>query len=289
MNFFRSLTQFFQQIESIKDLNSEDNLHMINILGKATLENETVEKFLYFCKHVQSTLLQPEEILNAKQFNKEFLGHLPIHQDLRDALKQWETDSTISFKGLRADSAKYELLIAQDWNRQENLDVVENSLRNYKANILRLKRMLNDYKVSPQKYDNGKDDIVLNGSRIKLPKGKKIKFQFRSKDVIHSAYFPHFRAQMNTVPGMKTFFTFEPKETNQEFFDKVVEEGKVYMHITRDEEGNILSKEERPGTTGYVLLCNKICGASHYNMKMFIDVVEPEEFEQYLNDLTFFK
>ncbi len=209
------------------------------------------------------------------------------HQDLRDALKQWETDSTISFKGLRADSAKYELLIAQDWNRQENLDVVENSLRNYKANILRLKRMLNDYKVSPQKYDNGKDDIVLNGSRIKLPKGKKIKFQFRSKDVIHSAYFPHFRAQMNTVPGMKTFFTFEPKETNQEFFDKVVEEGKVYMHITRDEEGNILSKEERPGTTGYVLLCNKICGASHYNMKMFIDVVEPEEFEQYLNDLTF--
>ena len=147
--------------------------------------------------------------------------------------------------------------------------------------------MLKDYKQSPQKYDNGKDDIVLNGNRIKLPKGKKIKFQFRSKDVIHSAYFPHFRAQMNTVPGMKTFFTFEPKETNQEFFDKVVEEGKVYMHITRDEEGNILSKEERPGTTGYVLICNKICGASHYNMKMFIDVVEPEEFEQYLKDLTF--
>ena len=40
--------------------------------------------------------------------------------------------------------------------------------------------MLNDYKVSPQKYDNGKDDIVLNGNRIKLPKGKKIKFQLNS-------------------------------------------------------------------------------------------------------------
>jgi cytochrome c oxidase subunit 2 len=147
--------------------------------------------------------------------------------------------------------------------------------------------MLNDYKTSPQKYDNGKDDIVLSGNRIKLPKGRKIKFQLRSKDVIHSAYFPHFRAQMNTVPGMKTYFTFEPKETNQEFFDKAVEEGKVYMHIKRDEEKNIIFQEERLGSTGYVLICNKICGASHYNMKMFIDVVEPEEFDQYLKDLTF--
>ena len=178
-------------------------------------------------------------------------------------------------------------MIAEDWNRQENLDIVENSLANYKANILRLKRMLREYESSPQKYDNGKDDIVLSGGRIKLPKGRKIKFQFRSKDVIHSAYFPHFRAQMNTVPGMKTYFTFEPKETNQEFFDKAASEGKVYMHITRDDEKNILAQEERLASTGYVLICNKICGASHYNMKMFIDVVEPEEFDQYLRDLTF--
>jgi hypothetical protein len=72
----RSLTQFFQQIESIKDLNSEENLYMINILGKATLENETVDKFLYFCKHVQSTLLQPEEILNTKDFQKNIVQRL---------------------------------------------------------------------------------------------------------------------------------------------------------------------------------------------------------------------
>ncbi len=214
------------------------------------------------------------------------------HKVLRSSLKKYEKvnsegDTLIAFKGLRADSAIYELLIQNDWNRQENLDIVESSLTNYKANILRLNRMLNDYKTSPQKYDNGKDDIVLSGNRIKLPKGRKIKFQLRSKDVIHSAYFPHFRAQMNTVPGMKTYFTFEPKETNQEFFDKAVEEGKVYMHIKRDEEKNIIFQEERLGSTGYVLICNKICGASHYNMKMFIDVVEPEEFDEYLRDLTF--
>ena len=59
------------------------------------------------------------------------------------------------------------------------------------------------------------------------------------------------------------------------------------MHVTRDDEKNIIAQEERLGSTGYVLICNKICGASHYNMKMFIDVVEPEEFDQYLKDLTF--
>ena len=67
----RSLTQFFQQIEGITDLDNENNLQMISILGKATLETETVDKFLHFCKHVQSTLIQPEEILNAKDFQKD--------------------------------------------------------------------------------------------------------------------------------------------------------------------------------------------------------------------------
>jgi hypothetical protein len=92
------------------------------------------------------------------------------HKVLRSSLKNYEKvnsegDTLIAFKGLRADSAIYELLIQNDWNRQENLDIVESSLTNYKANILRLNRMLNDYKTSPQKYDNGKDDIVLSGNR----------------------------------------------------------------------------------------------------------------------------
>ena len=155
-------------------------------------------------------------------YKKEF--KVP-HEALRNALKEWETDSTISFKGLRADSAIHELLIAQDWNLGENLDNIEASLRNYKANVVRLNRLLNDYAKFPAKYNVGKDDKVINANSIKLPKGKKIKFQFRSKDVIHSAYFPHFRAQMNTVPGMKTYFTFEPKETSEEFSEKAINEG----------------------------------------------------------------
>jgi cytochrome c oxidase subunit 2 len=30
----------------------------------------------------------------------------------------------------------------------------------------------------------------------------------RSQDVLHSAYMPYFRAQMNCVPGMVTQFAF---------------------------------------------------------------------------------
>jgi cytochrome c oxidase subunit 2 len=31
-------------------------------------------------------------------------------------------------------------------------------------------------------------------------------------------------------------------------------------------------------------LCNKICGASHYNMQMKIIVETPEEFEKWINE-----
>ena len=74
----------------------------------------------------------------------------------------------------------------------------------------------------------------------------------RSRDIIHSAYIPHLRAQMNAVPGMTTTFKMVPTITTDSMRTAVV------MDDTFD----------------YVLLCNKICGASHYNMQMPL-VVEP--------------
>jgi len=55
---------------------------------------------------------------------------------------------------------------------------------------------------------NAQDDIVAN--ELHLPKGKRVIFKLRSQDVLHSAYMPHFRAQMNCVPGMVTQFSFIP-------------------------------------------------------------------------------
>ena len=61
---------------------------------------------------------------------------------------------------------------------------------------------------------NGLDDIVVQ--ELHLPVGKEIQFKMRSQDVLHSAFMPHFRAQMNCVPGMITEFAFTPIKTTEQ-------------------------------------------------------------------------
>jgi cytochrome c oxidase subunit 2 len=39
-----------------------------------------------------------------------------------------------------------------------------------------------------------------------------------------------------------------------------------------------------PYTFDYLLLCNKICGASHYNMQMKVIVDTPEEYKKWLSE-----
>ena len=62
---------------------------------------------------------------------------------------------------------------------------------------------------------NAQDDFLA--TEIHIPKGKKVHFKMRSQDVLHSAYMPHFRAQMNCVPGMVTEFAFTPIYTTAEY------------------------------------------------------------------------
>jgi cytochrome c oxidase subunit 2 len=69
------------------------------------------------------------------------------------------------------------------------------------------------------------DDKVT--TEIHLPVGRPVLFRFRSQDVIHSAYMPHFRAQMNCVPGMTTQFQFTPTVTTAEMRQDAEVVGKV--------------------------------------------------------------
>jgi len=116
-------------------------------------------------------------------------------------------------------------------------------------------------------------------TELVLPKGKKILFKFRSQDVLHSAYMPHFRAQMNCVPGMVTQFAFTPKFTTAEMRlnSEVVAKTDGINKIRK-------AKGEDPYEFDYLLLCNKICGASHYNMQMKITVVEQDEYNTWLSE-----
>ncbi|HEX8270077.1 MAG TPA: cytochrome c oxidase subunit II [Flavobacterium sp.] len=132
---------------------------------------------------------------------------------------------------------------------------------------------------------NAQDDITA--TELHLPKGKKILFKFRSQDVLHSAYMPHFRAQMNVVPGMVTQFAFTPILTTQEMRDlpEMVEKVSNLNRIRTQKNNSAASGTTPldPYTFDYLLLCNKICGASHYNMQMKLVVDEPEDFAAWLS------
>lgn len=134
---------------------------------------------------------------------------------------------------------------------------------------------------------NAQDDIVV--SELHIPKGKKVHFKFRSQDVLHSAYFPHFRAQMNCVPGMVTEFAFEPVYTSDEYrqLPFMVEKVANINALRTKKSVELVAKGQTaldPYTFDYLLLCNKICGASHYNMQMKVVVDTPEDYKKWLTE-----
>lgn len=109
-------------------------------------------------------------------------------------------------------------------------------------------------------WEAGLDDKIVKGE-LHIPVGREIEFVFRSRDVIHSAYMPHFRAQMNTVPGLPTRFKMTPTITTAE-----------------------MKAELNDPEFDYVLLCNKICGAAHFNMQIKVIVESEEEYNKWLAD-----
>lgn len=125
--------------------------------------------------------------------------------------------------------------------------------------------------------ENSFDDVITN--ELHLPVGKPVLLKFRAQDVIHSAYMPHFRVQMNCVPGTSTQFRFTPSVTTADMrMEKDV--------IAKVESVNEirLAKGEDPWEFDYVLLCNKICGSAHYNMQMNIVVETEEEYEKWMSE-----
>ena len=126
---------------------------------------------------------------------------------------------------------------------------------------------------------NAQDDVIT--TELHLPVGRPVLFKMRSQDVLHSAYMPHFRAQMNCVPGMITQFSFTPTVTTEEMRlnPDIYEKVKNINRIRVNKSKKLQAKGEEPLDRyefDYLLLCNKICGKSHYNMQMKI-IVESEE------------
>ena len=102
------------------------------------------------------------------------------------------------------------------------------------------------------------DDKILR--EVHLVVGKPVLLKFRSQDVIHSAFLPHFRVQMNCVPGLSTQFGFTPTKTTKEM------------------------KEQEGEDFEYMMLCNKICGGAHYNMGMKFIVETQQEYDKWISE-----
>ena len=116
------------------------------------------------------------------------------------------------------------------------------------------------YQESGRDFSTANDDILVKGE-FHIPVNREVRFDIRSSDVIHSAYMPHFRAQMNAVPGMTTYFKYTPT-------------------ITTDSMRTIVKNPD----FNYILLCNKVCGSAHYNMQMNIVVDTEEDYQKWLLD-----
>jgi len=94
----------------------------------------------------------------------------------------------------------------------------------------------------------GRDDILVEGNEVHLPRGQPIKVVLRSKDVLHDFFVPQIRARMDLVPGMVTYFWFTPTRT---------------------------------GT--FEILCAELCGVSHYTMRGVMVVDEKPAFDAWLS------
>lgn len=128
---------------------------------------------------------------------------------------------------------------------------------------------------------NAQDDIIVK--ELHLPVGRKVNLKMRSQDVLHSAYMPHFRVQMNCVPGMVTQFSFTPTKTTEEMRQNPDVVDKVKRTNTIRAERALAGEDNSdPWEFDFILLCNKICGKSHYNMQMKIIVETEEEYNKWM-------
>ncbi len=169
--------------------------------------------------------------------------------------------------------------VLPDSKRDELTDQVER-LRRHRSRVINLRTVMElDIKENGNAsiYMAGADDIVTKD--FYLPVKQEARLLIRSRDVIHSAYIPHMRVQMNAVPGMTTSMKMVPTITTDsmrtipEVVNKVND-----INAIRQGQG------KEAYVFDYLLLCNKICGASHYNMQMTLTVTSAAEYEAWYKE-----
>ncbi len=111
----------------------------------------------------------------------------------------------------------------------------------------------NPFGLNP-KDPNGQDDILLEGDDLHLLVDKPVKVLLRSIDVLHDFYVPQFRAKMDLVPGMITYYWFTP---------------------TREGE--------------FEILCAELCGVGHHVMRGLVVIDNESSYQEWISEQSTFK
>jgi len=101
---------------------------------------------------------------------------------------------------------------------------------------------------------NGRDDIVVQDADLHLQIDQPVKINLRSLDVIHNFYVPQFRAKMDTLPGIVSYYWFTPTKTGK-----------------------------------YEILCAEFCGTGHYGMRGIVLVDDKKDYNNWLAQQITFK
>jgi len=103
----------------------------------------------------------------------------------------------------------------------------------------------NFYGLDTDHDPDAKDDIVT--AEMAIPVNREIHLLMHSKDVGHSFFVPELRVHQDFVPGLD-----------------------LTLHFTATKIGR------------YELVCTQLCGLGHYNMKAYLSVMSPEDFDAWL-------
>ena len=215
----------------------------------AKLNNEiTAEK-----GHLLAEKLELERSLHPAD-DHGHAGHDDAHHEVSEGYKNNLENRLAAIDDLLESGAATVMTVAAYEAKEDKIY----RLQRHRQRILELK----NYELGEDlnAWEVGEDDRIVK-SEFHLPIGREIEFIFRSRDVLHSAFMPHFRAQMNTVPGLPTRF-------------------KITTTITTDSMRTILDNPD----FNYILLCNKICGSAHFNMQMTVVVETQEEYDAWLSE-----
>ncbi len=114
-----------------------------------------------------------------------------------------------------------------------------------------------------------------------LPLDRPTKFMMSSEDVIHSMFFPEFRAKRDVMPNRYTTMWVQPTGKATHTLEEY--EPEKFRLAPLDDNGQIIKDPAQRAGKGYHIFCTEYCGDQHSQMLARVAVVSPEDFKKWMD------